>query len=60
MTSPFLWVLTSVSVVPAAIWWNDTPMLLASMVVFVIVYLRVYWQIVRFRTPWWMTTLSGR
>ena len=60
MTSPFLWVLTSVSVVPAAIWWNNTPMLAVSMAVFVIVYLRVYWQLVRFKTPWWMTTLSGR
>ncbi len=60
MTSPFLWVLTAVSVVPAAIWWDDTPMLLLCMVAFVIVYLHVYWRIVRFKTPWWMTALSGR
>ena len=60
MTSPFLWVLTSLSVVPAMIWFNDTSMLLLSMVVFVVIYLRVYWQLVRFRTPWWMRLLGGR
>ena len=60
MTSPFLWVLTSLSVVPAAVWWNNTPMLALSLLVFVLLYLRVYWQIVRFRTPRWMALLGGR
>ena len=59
MTSPFLWVLTSCSVVPAAVWWNNTPMLAVSLLVFVTLYLRIYWQIVRFRTPRWMTWLGG-
>ncbi len=60
MTSPFLWVLTSISVVPAMIWWDNTPMLALCLVLFVLIYLRVYWQLVRFRTPWWMTALRGR
>ncbi len=60
MTSPFLWVLTSLSVVPALIWWDDTPMLALCLCAFVLIYLRVYWQLVRFRTPWWMTKLRGR
>ena len=60
MTSPFLWVLTSLSVVPAMIWWDNTEMLALCMVLFVVIYLRVYWQLVRFRTPWWMTALRGR
>ncbi len=59
MTSPFLWVLTSISVVPAMIWWDNTPALALCMVLFVLIYLRVYWQLVRFRTPWWMTKLRG-
>ncbi len=59
MTSPFLWVLTSISVVPAMIWWDNTPMLALCMLVFILIYLRIYWQLVRFRTPWWMTTLRG-
>jgi UDP-N-acetylmuramyl pentapeptide phosphotransferase/UDP-N-acetylglucosamine-1-phosphate transferase len=60
MTSPYLWVLSSVSVVPAAIWWNNTPMLLLTILVFVLVYLRLYWRIVRFKTPGWMTRVVGR
>jgi UDP-N-acetylmuramyl pentapeptide phosphotransferase/UDP-N-acetylglucosamine-1-phosphate transferase len=59
MTSPFLWVLTSMSVVPAMIWWHDTVMLALCLVVFVLLYLRIYWQLVRFKTPWWMTALRG-
>ncbi len=60
MTSPYLWVLSSVSVVPAAIWWNNTTMLALASGVFVVIYLRLYWQIVRFRTPGWMTRMGGR
>jgi UDP-N-acetylmuramyl pentapeptide phosphotransferase/UDP-N-acetylglucosamine-1-phosphate transferase len=60
MTSPFLWVLCSVSVAPAAIWWNNTPLLALTMLVFVVVYLRLYWRIVRFKTPVWMTKVIGR
>jgi UDP-N-acetylmuramyl pentapeptide phosphotransferase/UDP-N-acetylglucosamine-1-phosphate transferase len=60
MTSPFLWVLTSVSLLPALIWWDNTEMLALCIVAFVLIYLRVYWQLVRFRTPWWMTKLRGR
>jgi UDP-N-acetylmuramyl pentapeptide phosphotransferase/UDP-N-acetylglucosamine-1-phosphate transferase len=57
MTSPYLWVLTSVSVVPAMIWWDNTPMLVLCIFAFVLIYLRIYWQLVRFKTPWWMRTL---
>ncbi len=60
MTSPFLWVLTSVSLIPAMLWWDNTPMLALSIVVFTLIYLRVYWQLVRFRTPWWMRVLRNR
>jgi UDP-N-acetylmuramyl pentapeptide phosphotransferase/UDP-N-acetylglucosamine-1-phosphate transferase len=60
MTSPFLWVLTSLSVVPAALWWDNTEALAISLVVFVAFYLRVYWQIVRLKTPRWMSWLGGR
>ncbi len=60
MTSPFLWVLTSVAVIPACLWYDDTLMLALSLLVFVAMYLRVYWQIVRLKTPRWMTWLGGR
>jgi UDP-N-acetylmuramyl pentapeptide phosphotransferase/UDP-N-acetylglucosamine-1-phosphate transferase len=60
MTSPYLWVLSSVSVAPAAIWWSNTSVLAVTMLVFVMVYLRLYWQIVRFKTPDWMSMFIGR
>ena len=60
MTSPFLWVLTSLSVIPAMLWYDNTPALAGCLVAFVLIYLRIYWQLVRFRTPWWMTMLRGR
>jgi UDP-N-acetylmuramyl pentapeptide phosphotransferase/UDP-N-acetylglucosamine-1-phosphate transferase len=53
-TSPYLWVLSSAAVVPAALWWDNTPALVASMLVFVLFYLRTYWRIVTFRTPIWI------
>jgi UDP-N-acetylmuramyl pentapeptide phosphotransferase/UDP-N-acetylglucosamine-1-phosphate transferase len=53
-TSPYLWLLNAVAVVPATIWWGNTPALALSLAAFVLVYLDVYWRIVRFRSPRWM------
>lgn len=55
MTSPYLWVLSSVAVVPTALFWSSTPALLAALVLFTLAYLFLYWRIVRFRTPGWLT-----
>ncbi len=60
MTSPYLWALSSIAVLPAAIWWNNSYALGISLVVFVLAYLRLYWRIVRFKTPRWMEARSGR
>jgi UDP-N-acetylmuramyl pentapeptide phosphotransferase/UDP-N-acetylglucosamine-1-phosphate transferase len=60
MTSPYLWALSSIAVLPAAIWWSNSLALTISLVVFVLVYLSLYWRIVRFRTPGWMNSRSGR
>jgi len=53
-TSPYLWLLNAVAVIPATIWWDNTPALALSLAVFVLAYLDVYWRIVRFRSPRWM------
>ena len=58
-TSPYLWLLNAVAVVPATLWWGNTPALALSMAVFVLVYLDVYWRIVRFRSPRWMNGRRG-
>jgi UDP-N-acetylmuramyl pentapeptide phosphotransferase/UDP-N-acetylglucosamine-1-phosphate transferase len=60
MTSPYLWALSSIAVLPAAIWWNNTLALATSLALFVLAYLSLYWRIVRFKTPKWMEARSGR
>ena len=53
-TSPYLWLLSMLSVFPAIIWWNSTPILLFLAVIFYAAYLTLYQSIVRFRTPKWI------
>ena len=53
-TSLYLWVLSSLAVLPAALFWDDTPALLLFCAAFVGVYLWLYQSIVRFRTPSWL------
>lgn len=58
LTAPYLWVLCSLSVVPATIWWDDTVALQIVLGLFVVCYVLIYWRIVRFRTPRWMVLRS--
>jgi UDP-GlcNAc:undecaprenyl-phosphate GlcNAc-1-phosphate transferase len=51
LTSPFLWVLALVGVVPAALFWDRTEALQGAMLAFVALYVWLYWRIVRFRAP---------
>lgn len=60
MTSPFLWLLCALSVVPAVLWWDNTRMLAASIAVFSLVYVTLYWRIVRFNAPRWMVLQRRR
>lgn len=54
MTAPYLWTLCLTSLVPALLFWNSTTMLVVCMVLFGMIYVGLYWRIVRFRTPKWM------
>ena len=54
MTSPYLWILCTLSAIPAVLWWNNSRVLQAFIVLFAITYLTLYWRIVRFRSPRWM------
>lgn len=54
MTSPYLWALSSLSVAPAMLFWNNTPVLIGFVCVFVLTYLYLYQMIIRFRSPRWM------
>ncbi|HZH57304.1 glycosyltransferase [Yanghanlia caeni] len=54
MTSPYLWVLALIGLVPATIWWDNAWMLCASLVVFCWVYIWLYSRLVSWRRPGWL------
>ena len=53
-TSPYLWGFTLLTVVPAVLFWNNTPLLMAFCGLFVISYVMAYMAIVRFKVPNWL------
>ncbi|MBU3576947.1 glycosyltransferase [Polynucleobacter sp. UK-Kesae-W10] len=53
-TSPYLWVLTSLAIMPAILFWQSKVLLQLSTLLFCITYLWLYWAIVRFKTPGWL------
>ncbi|WP_457330921.1 MraY family glycosyltransferase [Rhizobacter sp. P5_C2] len=54
MTSPYLWLLCLLSIIPSVLWWNSSAILAWFLLVFVVVYVWLYSRIVRFKTPRWM------
>jgi UDP-N-acetylmuramyl pentapeptide phosphotransferase/UDP-N-acetylglucosamine-1-phosphate transferase len=56
MTSPYLWGLCMLSVVPAVLFWDNTPVLAGFILLFGVTYVVLYWRIVRFRSPRWLVT----
>jgi len=53
-TSPYLWVLTAIAVIPAVLYWSSTPGLIAFFLLFIVSYVWLYKRIVCFKTPKWM------
>ena len=53
-TSPYLWSFTLLTVVPAIMFWTNTPVLIAFCFLFVLSYIAVYVAIVRFKIPKWL------
>jgi UDP-N-acetylmuramyl pentapeptide phosphotransferase/UDP-N-acetylglucosamine-1-phosphate transferase len=54
MTSPYLWILCSASVIPAMLFYDSTPIQAVFIVLFALTYVTLYWRIVRFRAPRWL------
>jgi UDP-N-acetylmuramyl pentapeptide phosphotransferase/UDP-N-acetylglucosamine-1-phosphate transferase len=54
MTSPYLWVLALIGLVPATIWWDNTLILCLSILAFALVYLWLYSRLVSWRRPSWL------
>jgi UDP-GlcNAc:undecaprenyl-phosphate GlcNAc-1-phosphate transferase len=53
-TAPYLWVFTVLTVIPAAVFWGNTPVLMVFTVLFVVSYVWAYVSIVRFKVPRWL------
>jgi UDP-N-acetylmuramyl pentapeptide phosphotransferase/UDP-N-acetylglucosamine-1-phosphate transferase len=53
-TSPYLWGFTLLTVAPAVVFWNNTPVLMACCGLFVVSYVAAYIAIVRFKVPDWL------
>jgi hypothetical protein len=56
-TAPFLWLLASASVIPAVLFWKTQIYLIIFVILFVLSYVYLYWSIVRFSAPKWLTIL---
>jgi UDP-N-acetylmuramyl pentapeptide phosphotransferase/UDP-N-acetylglucosamine-1-phosphate transferase len=60
MTSPYLWLLCLLAVIPATLFWRHTVHLFGFVVVFAATYVWLYISIVRFKSPRWMVFRKGR
>ena len=54
LTSPYLWLLCLVAVIPATLFWRHTVHLFCFVVVFAVTYVWLYVSIVRFKSPRWL------
>lgn len=59
MTSPYLWLVCSLSAVPAVLCWDDTELLALFILAFCLLYVVLYRAIVRFRTPRMLVRTGG-
>lgn len=53
-TAPYFWVLAGISITPALLWWQSTPILVVACLIFIFFYVWLYTRIVKFRTPKWL------
>lgn len=54
LTSPYLWLLCLIAVIPATLFWRHTVHLFCFVVLFVATYVWLYVSIVRFKAPRWL------
>lgn len=54
MTSPYLWMLCSVPIIPAVLVWDNSAALSIFLGGFGVLYVALYWRIVRFKSPRWL------
>jgi hypothetical protein len=54
LTSPYLWMLSALASAPAVLFWKNQPALIGLTVLFGVLYVLLYWRVVRFKAPRWM------
>lgn len=54
-TSPYLWLLASVGIMPAILFWQRQGLLQFFVLIFCLVYVWLYWAIMKFKTPEWLS-----
>lgn len=59
-TSPYLWVLTIFSVIPAILFWRYHILLMIFTLLFAVTYIYIYRNIVRFKVPDWICIRLNR
>jgi UDP-N-acetylmuramyl pentapeptide phosphotransferase/UDP-N-acetylglucosamine-1-phosphate transferase len=52
-TAPYLWVISSISIIPAVLWWKRPFVLMLSCIIFIAIYVVLYRSVVRFKKPSW-------
>ncbi len=60
LTSPYLWALCSLSVVPAVLFYDSTRVQAIFIFLFALTYVVLYWRIVRFRAPRWLVFSTSK
>ena len=58
LTSPYLWLLSLFTIIPAALFWDDTVVLAFCFFGFAFLYNLLYHRIVTFRVPKWLIIRS--
>ena len=53
-TSPYLWSFSLLTVIPAVLFWRNTPVLMGFCGLFVFTYIAIYIAIIRFKIPRWL------
>ena len=53
-TSPYLWTLSGLAIIPAILFLSSTPKLISFFALFCILYIWIYKKMVTFKTPKWM------
>jgi UDP-N-acetylmuramyl pentapeptide phosphotransferase/UDP-N-acetylglucosamine-1-phosphate transferase len=59
MTSPYLWTLCMLSVIPALLFWSNSLLIGLFLLLFGVTYVGLYWRIVRFKAPRLMRRLAS-